>query len=81
MLGGQSEPLPQLSVAKLLKLELIGKLAIERDTRQPGRGFVEPFDRRHELGGVFGCGQELGLERKLHARHCIDVFSSMSRDG
>lgn len=73
-LRGKTEPLTQLGVAKLLKLELVGNPLLERNTRQPGCGLVEPFDRRHELGGVFGCGQELGLERQLHAQHCIDAF-------
>ena len=64
--GGKSEPLAKLSVAKLLKLELVGQSPLERNSREPRRGFVESLDSGLEFRGVFEVRQELGLQRELH---------------
>ena len=65
--GGQTEPIAKLDIAELLKVELVGELSLEGDTRQPVSRFIEPLHRRLELGGLIGVGQELNLERDLHA--------------
>ena len=81
MSAGKSEPLAKLGVAKLLKHELVGDLPLERDTCQPGGGFVEPFDRRLQLGGRLWIGQELGLERDVHATTVLVLSSKVKTGG
>jgi len=79
--GRESEPFAKLGIAKLLKRELVGDLPLERDTCQPGGGFVEPFDRRLQLGGRLWIGQELGLERDVHATIVLVLSSKVKTGG
>ena len=78
--GGKSEPLAKLSIAELLKDELVGEPALESNARQPGRGLVEALDRCLQLGGGFRVRQELGLERELHGPIVL-VFPSNINGG
>jgi len=73
--GGKAEPLAKLDVTELLEQELVGEFPRERHARQPCRRLVELLDSRLELGGGFGVGQELSLERELHAPLILGMIS------
>jgi len=73
--GGKAEPLAKLDVTELLEQELVGEFPRERHARQPCRRLVELLDSRLELGGGFGVGQKLSLERELHAPLILGMIS------
>jgi hypothetical protein len=78
--GRKAEPLAQFLVAEPVQHKGVTDLPFEGDAGQPGCRFVESLDRRLELGGFFGVGKQLGLDRKLHA-HIIAGTLSTAKSG
>jgi hypothetical protein len=64
-----------------LQDELVADLPLERDAGKPVGRLVEAFGGRLEAVGLLAIGQELGLQRQLHASLIVRTALSIKGGG